>query len=326
MDPPMPAPSADARTQLARAKASILEAWARDPADLYALGKAARPCVEDALVGALGYPDAPALLHAELPEVDADAVLRAVMFERLVDDGGLHRPKGDPGDLVVFVPSATGSVESQLFSDSTVDELQRALDHLLAAKQPPSAPPRAPLPNPLPTPPPPQSPVPEPLPPLEPPTSQPPVDAPVPAPEPPVQPRPPPSAPTPKPPVEAPPNGDVPPPQAVAFGRRLIFGALIVLGLISIFAFWFRPPPEAPPPPPLPAPVAAMPIPPLVPRDAGVTHHAAHVVQRVAESAPDAAVAPRERAFDRTEAPDDLTPEQLRERLRRAGPRTNPVE
>jgi hypothetical protein len=127
------------------------------------------------------------------------------------------------------------------------------------------------------------------------------------------------------PPAPVPTSAD-PPPEAKALTRRLIFGVLILGGVISLVAFWFRSPQEALLPPPPRAPVAAMPLPPLVPHDAGAPHRAHLATHSPAEGQPDAAVAPRQRTLDMRESPDDLTQDQLDEILLHGGPKTNPVE
>jgi hypothetical protein len=307
----MPGPSADPRPDLALAKAKVLSAWTKDPKDLYALGTAARPLTEDALVRALGYSDVRALLTGELPEIDAEALQRAVLFERLIDDGKLVRPRGAPGDLMVDVPNDRGGAEPQFFSDSSLEELQRALDRLLGVKPQPVPDPKQPQPAPT-------QPQPGPQPPV---STQP-------APDPASSPQP---APVPQPPVSTPP----PPSPPVQLPTRLGSVPVWVILVAVAGASWAvcslsRSTPVAPrsAPPPLPSEVARpTPAPPALPtHPAAVPHRTAPAKPALAAPSPLPAPAPPSVRPPVEDEKNDMPLEEFKRIQREQGPTTHPVE
>jgi hypothetical protein len=142
----------EARARIVAGRERVRSVRASAPGDLYALGVAVRGLVEEpALPAKLAYPNQRAMLDAELQGILADSVLRAVLYVRLIDEGGLPKPaRCGPDDLVISVPRVPdGWLSQQTFRRCSFDDLQRALDHLLKQKAPPPEPPKpAPAPPP----------------------------------------------------------------------------------------------------------------------------------------------------------------------------------
>jgi hypothetical protein len=170
-----------ARVKLEAGKQAVLAARAEAPRDLYVLGSAALDTVADTTLPAkLSYPGPRTMWDAELPKVGGDAILRAVLYARLIDEAGLTKPPGGVPDLIIEVEKPGGRTAQESFRRLSLEELEAALAFARKRQEPPppelpalepAAPPAAApppaaviasssLPVPLPTTPPPQSPSP----------------------------------------------------------------------------------------------------------------------------------------------------------------------
>jgi hypothetical protein len=201
-----------ARVKMDEGKARIQTAREQLKQDVYALGVAARALVEDeGLAPRLDFPSTRALLDAELPRIGADSLIRAVLYVRLVDEGGLPKPSGGSVDIQVPVPrEIDGLVLQRPFRQCSLEDLQRALARLKKAAEPPPAP--------APPPPPVQAPAPVPVAVAAPPPSVRPVAAaPAPAPV---------AVPAPAPPVKS------EPPRSGGSWRYAAVAGLLLLGAL----------------------------------------------------------------------------------------------
>jgi hypothetical protein len=142
-----------ARTRMDTAKTRIEAALQAHPEDLYALGAEARAC-DASLAAALGYTSVLQMFVAELPGVDAENLVRASFYVRLIEEGGYAKPSGGAGALSLEVPGAPGKPTQTLpFKRCSLEQLAQALALATGKPEPDprgSAPPQPAPPQPAP--------------------------------------------------------------------------------------------------------------------------------------------------------------------------------